>query len=1237
MTSMSPITWLHISDLHIKQDLAVRADYGAVLNELLHDVQRLIAEEHLQPDFIAVTGDLTYHGRPDEFKLAGFFLQDLLEITGIDKDRLFVVPGNHDVNRLRITGYLPSLHRILDSQEIIAQTLLDADLRKAIFRRQTNYFRFCNQFFGATRPLGPARYFAVHSFYIEGRRVAVLALNSAYMAGSDEDRNRLLVGRIQVIDAVDQAQAEGADIVFALMHHPFDWLHDCDEYVVKNLVRKYCQVVLRGHTHIPDITLEISIVGRTLVIPAGATLLAPDRANSYNFARLDLDAWQASIYLRRWSSETNLWVADTLNAPPDGKLVLNLPPPTPRVVCFKPRLPPAVPYFVGRQQETDKVLARLTRESSQPPVVVGIWGMTGVGKTCLGLHLAHHKKVQERFPDGVLWADLSKRDPRQGSVDPMDVLGDWAAQLGSDVHSYRSLDSRADAVRRLLADRRCLLILDDVRNCNSLDYLLPTSRGCAALVISQNRNVVLAVDPDPVELIRMTPEEAEKLFRRILGDERVDEELEAVRRIADTLSHLPLSLDLIAAKLHSEPEQKLADMATILANPRDRFWGDEDRFPQVRAGFYTTFEGLSREQKIRFRRLAVFGSDSFDASAVAALGTEDRVGLTEKEEVAKEGLDQLRQLSLVELVEERIEEKKGEKPVEKRRWSLHPLLHYYANAELEKAQERSDVTSCAARYFCGIAKRLTKEGESEKEGAWIELEALRPHITRSLKWYQEHSPEEFVRYVLDTFRFYYVRGYWEETEKRLGEALSQCHESMEEENALLKKNLSLLYYRRGRLAEALPLLWEALAGSRQLGNRREEAAILIRIGWIYENRSLTKEAYDEANFFYDEALRISQKLPDSTEEERKDGQEMIAKAEHQIANVAFLQGDYPKARDLYERSIHRKEQLGDRLELSKGWRQLAMVEAEEGNLQKARELLEKSLKYEESTGELRKLHICLTRLALVKAEIGIRRRDGTLLAEALDHAQEANHFAIHLGTPWAEAYARYAIGFTYLLKGQWDQAEEYLEISRVSRERIQDISLLASSHLRLGQLAELRGDANADKAAQTQRYDVALGHYIKAHDYKEQIGDKKHAEEAARLAGRVGQKLRRLQATAKDSGQAERKLSLRIRLECAGIACDYECRKCSEDLVKAIGKMEGVSDVYLSGTAGLDARLHIVFDSNGCTQDKIMRKIRITRTQLDDYLVPREEACGEYEELSIDDLRTVCSSESAQSVVRSEQ
>ncbi len=139
---MATITWLHLSDLHFRA--GEQWDEDVVLRNLLKDVRQRIAEDGLRPDLVAVSGDVAFCGAAEEYVLAGQFFDELLGATepALPKDRLLVVPGNHDVDRRAITRGAEAIVSSLDSRQAVNEVLATAEDRRLVFRKFAAYAGF---------------------------------------------------------------------------------------------------------------------------------------------------------------------------------------------------------------------------------------------------------------------------------------------------------------------------------------------------------------------------------------------------------------------------------------------------------------------------------------------------------------------------------------------------------------------------------------------------------------------------------------------------------------------------------------------------------------------------------------------------------------------------------------------------------------------------------------------------------------------------------------------------------------------------------------------------------------------------------------------------------------------------------------------------------------------------------------------------------------------------------------
>ena len=92
------LSWLHLADLQLETDFdLIRMD------SLFEDIERQIERLGTRLDFVAVTGDIAFAGQAREYNSASKFLETLLNRLQVDRDCLFIVPGNHDINRKAAT------------------------------------------------------------------------------------------------------------------------------------------------------------------------------------------------------------------------------------------------------------------------------------------------------------------------------------------------------------------------------------------------------------------------------------------------------------------------------------------------------------------------------------------------------------------------------------------------------------------------------------------------------------------------------------------------------------------------------------------------------------------------------------------------------------------------------------------------------------------------------------------------------------------------------------------------------------------------------------------------------------------------------------------------------------------------------------------------------------------------------------------------------------------------------
>jgi predicted MPP superfamily phosphohydrolase len=609
---MSELTWLHISDLHLRDSEQHRWDEDIVLKALLRDVADCIQHEGLHPDFIVVTGDIAFSGRKAEYDSASQFFDSLLETTGLGKDRLFLVPGNHDVDRRRLDIAARAMATAVKDRESANQALAQERSLRILFDRFYGYATFVNTYLDDCLPFDHNSYYYVRTLDLSGQRIAVLGLNSAWLAGSDEDRHHLALGERQVRAALEQAR--GANLSLALMHHPFDWLRDFDRGDAEPLLCDACDFVLHGHMHEPGLLQASTPDSNAMIVTAGACYKARDYPNTYNLVRLDLAQRAGAVYLRRYSDERGgFWTKDTQtyrNAP-DGCYEFHLQAepaagaPAPRLPARVPFQVPVVPrYFVTRPEFSREIQDALQAES--PPGALGITvvqGLGGCGKTTLVAGLIHD--LRDAFPGGVLWVTLGQQP------DLLSLLIGWIQALGDRDFHPTVVESASRHLRTWLDETSCLLVVDDAWQADHVRPFLVGGERCRLLVTTRDASLARKLPGATlVELDVMTEAQALELFERRLGP--LDGARPQAMALADELGYLPLALELAAAQVEagfswSELLEAFSQpMADLRALDLDEA---AHRQESLRICFRLSLDRLSPQDQEAFTWLGVYPDD----------------------------------------------------------------------------------------------------------------------------------------------------------------------------------------------------------------------------------------------------------------------------------------------------------------------------------------------------------------------------------------------------------------------------------------------------------------------------------------------------------------------------------------------------------------------------------------------------------------------------------------------------
>ena len=114
------VRFLHLSDFHLKGagNPVEEFNQDHVTRSLAEKVESLVAEGEAF-DFVVVTGDLAFGGKEQDYAVVKVMCERVLKAAGLAADRLFLVPGNHDVDREKIDSLYLKLYFCETHDEIL--------------------------------------------------------------------------------------------------------------------------------------------------------------------------------------------------------------------------------------------------------------------------------------------------------------------------------------------------------------------------------------------------------------------------------------------------------------------------------------------------------------------------------------------------------------------------------------------------------------------------------------------------------------------------------------------------------------------------------------------------------------------------------------------------------------------------------------------------------------------------------------------------------------------------------------------------------------------------------------------------------------------------------------------------------------------------------------------------------------------------------------------------------------
>ena len=629
-----------------------------------------------------------------------------------------------------------------------------------------------------------------------------------------------------------------------------------------------------------------------------------------------------------------------------------------------------VPVFVGREGLLAELQAVLRVGHHPAPYV--LYGMAGVGKTTLAVHLAY--RVREMFPDGVLWA-------RPHLADPLTILATFAWAYGQEVGDYADVDSRGRVVRDILADKQVLILLDDVTNWAEIQPLLPPTGSCAVLLTTQQRDVAARPGVKEWAVKPFAAADSLALFAQVGDAGWVAQHEAELQEVAERLGHWPLAVGLVASRLAFEPvwvaEQFLAQL-------RHSAW--PTALNDIQQTIHQTLEllvaRLSPQAKVLLPLLGLMGIHEFAEDAAASLSDLTEPSLAVHELVSR---------SLLQAVRPR-----------RVRW--HPLVQSYIQTHFPADESQID------RFVAYSLELAHSRPMSELDKEQGHLAQTRQRVWQRGQW------ATWAQFILRLWPYWEQRGLYRLIGAEVRERLDWLQKHIAADDALwrdwvwspvwvIRAKLARFEHEYDAAAVALAVA-AALAQPAYLGEVWLERGVLAnyrednttaahcfaegmalarqhRHGWLMaqllkELGILSLEAGNLAQMeqYYREALALA-----------GDDTGLRLNLLRGLGTLHFFKGDGDAAAPLYHESLALAREVGARQGVLHGLNNLAVLASLRGDLAQADEWLRESEELAQAIGHRQTIALLIYNRGLLMRQMGDAAAARTYLFQAQQIAQ----------------------------------------------------------------------------------------------------------------------------------------------------------------------------------------------------------------------------------------------------------
>ena len=390
---------------------------------LQEDLTSLRNTHKIAPDVVLVTGDITEYGKKSEFKQAKAFLDAIAKTLSLSRNRIVLIPGNHDVNRAASLAYFSDC----ESEECQPVSPYWPKLK--------HYTNFFQDFYHDCQQYQFSEKLPWTIYEIPEKSLVIAGLNSVMAESHLAQDHYGLVGEAQLnwfATKMKEYSTKGWYRI-AIVHHNLnkedvsDVEYLRDEQDLKRILGPHINLLFHGHTHRAQLHMLNQYVPILSTGSSGVTEQARPAEIPNQYQVIQAAASSITVYCRAYERTTRRWIGDNRISEngSDWHRDIKITDVMSGLGKNSQSSQPIYPYV---HRFTDEGKANVALLSSSTPLFV--FGETGIGKSTFVNHvIAKNREARSDSVNDIIVQIALSPEPINQKDSYNKFLADFVSQL----------------------------------------------------------------------------------------------------------------------------------------------------------------------------------------------------------------------------------------------------------------------------------------------------------------------------------------------------------------------------------------------------------------------------------------------------------------------------------------------------------------------------------------------------------------------------------------------------------------------------------------------------------------------------------------------------------------------------------------------------------------------------------------------------------------------------------------